>query len=118
MDSAGGKSKATSPAARLVSIGLPAIHGQNRGRSGLAFNHAHLQDGFEVAAGKATSNAVPEQSHVVRAGYELRSRFGAIAALPGKHHHPSVNRWVAESGDERVIVGAGVGLRGVAFPVR
>ncbi len=44
-----------------------------------------------IATGKSTSDALFQQLHVVRTGYELRSGFGAIAAFTGKHHDPAVN---------------------------
>src|ERR1700733_13410966 len=84
----------------------PGVNRDNRWRACFRVDHADLEHNLDVAISKFASELLLEHLEVMRAGGKLCGGFGAVAAEPGKRHHPSVDIGVAKPRNDGVVVGA------------
>src|SRR5580658_1104635 len=94
----------------------PGVHSKNRRRSRFSVNHAHLQDGLNIAGAEVFSQLIAKQLHVMRAAGEFRGGFSPVASDTGQDDDPTVGCNVAIPGHQSVIVGARIGTRGITLP--
>src|SRR5438309_7422596 len=96
---------------------LPDVRGNDGGRAGFPVNDVDLQDGLDILVGEVGSELFLQHRHVAGAGRKLGGSLGAIAADSRQNDYPAIGSLIAESRDERIVVGTGAGQGRVSLPV-